>query len=72
MAKVCLALCRLCATTCGEILNGQNALCSHYNACFSRLGSFWVLYCTVYGTKEHVRISTGGLDLPFCTVAYIW
>ena len=72
MAYVCLALCRLFATTCGEILNGKHAFCSHYKACLSRLGSLWVLYCTAYYTKEHNRISTGGLDLPFCTVVYIW
>ena len=39
---------------------------------FLDLVHFWVLYCTAYGTKEYVRISTGGLDLPFCTVVYIW
>ena len=78
VAKVSLALCRLFATTCGEILNGQHASCSHYNVCFSRLGSFWVLYCTAYGTKENVRISTTGLDslfffffFFFYTVVYI-
>ena len=72
VAYVCLALCRLFATTCGEIVNGQHAFCTHYNACFSRLGLLLVLYCTAYCTKENVRISAGGLDSTFCTVVYIW
>ena len=39
---------------------------------FLDLVIFLVLYCTAYGTKERGRISTGGLDLHFCTVVYIW
>ena len=52
---------------------GFNMLSVHTsNACFSWFGSVWVLYCTACGAKEHVIITTGALDSPFCTVVYLW
>ena len=60
------------STTCGEVLRAQHAFSHTSNACFSRFGSFWVLYCTAYGAKEHAICTTGALDSPFYTVVYLW
>ncbi len=57
---------------CLQQLVEKSSMVNMLSVCFSRLGSLWVLYCTAYCTKENVRISTSGLDSPFCTVVYIW